>query len=143
MKHLELELNIEGVLQLECQRCMNSVALPIQQMTRYVLLDNEAALKALDNEVFDNDKFETLLLPAPESSDLARIGEIDLVALVEDELLLSVPLYPKHEQLDDCSSEALGVELIDADLTEVENESDSDSEKKTSPFAGLDKLLKH
>lgn len=134
----QLDLELTGHLQVQCQRCMSAYAFPIQQMTQYLLFDNEQALDANSEQL--GDKYETLLLPAPESSDRARQGELDLIALIEDELLLSIPLYPRHEEIDECSSDALDVELLDADQTEPQESVETD---KQSPFAGLDKLLKH
>lgn len=134
----QLDLELNGHLQVQCQRCMSAYAFSIQQMTQYLLFDTEQALEANSEQL--GDKYETLLLPAPESSDKAREGELDLIALIEDELLLSIPLYPRHDVIDECSSVALDVELLDADQNEPEELVESD---KQSPFAGLDKLLKH
>jgi len=96
---MQLDLSMHGSLLVQCQRCLSAYALQVQQMTKYLLFENEKTLIANSEQL--SDKFETLLLPAPESSDKARQGEIDLIALVEDELLLSIPLYPRHEEIED------------------------------------------
>jgi uncharacterized protein len=57
---------------------------------------------------------------------------VDLHALVEDELLLSLPLVPRHEA-EDCGPRALAAGPDEED----------DARETTRPFAGLRELLKH
>lgn len=68
----------------ECQRCLQPVALPLALKTtlRFVRGEDEAA--RLDAE--------------SEDDVLALERAFDLRALVEDELLLALPLVPRHEQ---------------------------------------------
>ena len=68
----------------ECQRCLQPVALPLalQRTLRFVRGEDEAA--RLDAE--------------SEDDVLALERAFDLRALVEDELLLALPLVPRHEQ---------------------------------------------
>lgn len=70
-------------VRLECQRCLKPVELPIEiaRSLRFVATEQEAA--ALDAESED----DVLALPK----------RLDLHALFEDELLLSLPIVPMHE----------------------------------------------
>ncbi len=87
-KALEPErwLHLEAGTQVwrECQRCLQpvSLSLTLQRSLRFVRDENEAA--RLDAE--------------SEDDVLALERSFDLRALVEDELLLDLPLVPRHEQ---------------------------------------------
>jgi uncharacterized protein len=67
----------------ECQRCLQPVLLPLRvdRAFRFVATEDEAAAIDADSE----------------DDVLAVSGRFDLRALVEDELLLALPLVPKHE----------------------------------------------
>ncbi len=79
-----LRLQARASVARECQRCLQPVllALAVDRDFRFVPTEDEAA--ALDAHSDDD------VLAAP--------GRFDLRGLVEDELLLALPLVPKHEQ---------------------------------------------
>lgn len=67
----------------ECQRCLQPVAVPLS-VDRWVrFVDDEATAAALDADSDDD--------------VLVVSRSLDLLALVEDELLLAMPLVPMHE----------------------------------------------
>lgn len=76
-------VSIEGTVPLECQRCLGLLDQPVQQSTTLLLARSQADLLHLD-EVSEH---EVVLANAP----------LDPVALVEDELLLTLPFAPRHE----------------------------------------------
>lgn len=78
-----VDLEVRATLALECQRCLQPTALPlaIERRLRFVEGEDEAA--RLDEEI-DEDV-------------LALTPGLELRALVEDELLLALPLVPRHE----------------------------------------------
>lgn len=79
-------------LDLLCQRCF-------QPMDAEIEINNQ----------FSPVKNETQMMALPEYYDpaiLNEYGEIDLLSLVEDELILSLPLAPKHNR-EDCDVSAL------------------------------------
>jgi uncharacterized protein len=82
--HPALRLCIEADLPLTCQRCMGPMTLPVRIDRHFVFVPGEAAAAALDEESED-DVLE--LTPA-----------LDLHTLIEDELIMTVPLVPRHEQ---------------------------------------------
>ena len=61
--------------------------------------------------------------------------KLDLAALVEDELLLGLPLIPQHE-----AGEACGLATAPAG---VADEPVAETPEMRRPFAGLKDLLKH
>jgi uncharacterized protein len=79
-----LTLEIDGTLMLRCQRCLAQFVFPVSVRRRFVLLDSEQ--ECPDEELADDE------VDAIESE-----REMDLVALVEQEVLLALPLAPRHD----------------------------------------------
>jgi len=77
---------IHGELQLFCQRCMMPMAWPLDAGFSLALLRSEAQIESMA------DIYEPFIVP-PE--------KVKLVELLEDEIILQLPLVPKHE-LDQC-----------------------------------------
>lgn len=77
-----LELQGAAEVPLECQRCLQPMTehLAVQRRFRFVRSEDEAA--RLDEESED----DVLALPA----------RLDLQALLEDELILALPIVPRH-----------------------------------------------
>ena len=78
-----LRLEAKTSLPLTCQRCMGAVAtaLEIDQWYRFVASEDIAMAE-------DDQSEEDLLVMVP---------QFDLLALLEDELLMALPLVPMHE----------------------------------------------
>ncbi|MCU0967240.1 MAG: DUF177 domain-containing protein [Rubrivivax sp.] len=92
-----LRLRADGVVPLQCQRCLQPLAQPlaVDRWFRFVATEDEAA--RLDEELDDD--------------VLVWSRAFDLVALVEDELLLALPIVPRHE----ACPEPLPLPVADAD----------------------------
>lgn len=110
-----LHLNVETALPLVCQRCMGPISVPvvIAREFRFVASEEEAAAQ-------DDDAEEDLLV-------LSR--EFNLAELIEDELLMGLPLIPRH---DVCPS-PVKLEAVDSDF-------EASSAAKPNAFAVLAKL---
>lgn len=81
---LSLQVSISGEVGLTCQRCLGSMPYAVEVERTLYLARNEAELERLD------------ALP---DSDAIQAGErLSLVELVEDEVLLSLPLAPMHAE---------------------------------------------
>ena len=78
-----LRLVADAALSVECQRCLQAMAVPLRVDRRLFFVEGEDAAAALDTDSEDD---VLTLEPA-----------IDLRALIEDELLLAMPLVPRHE----------------------------------------------
>jgi uncharacterized protein len=72
---------------LTCQRCLRTFRWPIGQTTLVRLARDEAELARIDDEDHEH---ETILANAP----------LDALALVEDEMLLSLPYVPRCPEAD-------------------------------------------
>jgi len=79
-----LDLRISGAPVVYCQRCLGGVAFKLDIKSRLQLIAHGAAWP--DDELFDD------------SCDaIAADAELDFSALVEDEVLLALPIAPMHE----------------------------------------------
>lgn len=82
-----LDVSISGSCRLRCQRCLNALEHAIRIDTR-VLLRSQAELDALDDSVAEvEEEFDCILADA----------HMDVLDLLEEEILLSLPIAPKHE----------------------------------------------
>ena len=77
-----LEVALTGLCQLRCQRCLDGFAYPIQLVSR-LLLVQESELDEFSDEGDEQDS-----IPAD--------NRLDVLALLEEEILLSLPFAPAH-----------------------------------------------
>ena len=77
-----LHLAAHVTLALQCQRCLAAVTVDVQASRSFMFVHGEAQAAALDEQTEDD------VLPLTRS--------LDLISLVEDELLLALPLVPHH-----------------------------------------------
>jgi uncharacterized protein len=80
-----LELSAAAQAPLRCQRCLAPLVEPLRIERRYAFVDSEEAAAEADA---DND----------EEDVLALTRRLDLRSLVEDELILALPLVPRHDE---------------------------------------------
>ena len=80
----QLHLQLDGVLSLCCQRCLEGVEYSLQVSNVLEFVDNE---DELTQEEIEDDSRD--FLPAQ--------SEVDVVALIEDEIILDLPSAPRHE----------------------------------------------
>jgi uncharacterized protein len=83
---IALRLQAQATVTLVCQRCLQALALKVGIDQRYRFVDDEETAAGLDADS-DDDDF------------LALTPALDLCVLVEDELLMALPIVPRH---DDC-----------------------------------------
>ena len=79
-----LVLTVGGILALCCQRCLEPYQFPVSVERRFLLVDAEQ--KWPDDELADDD-FDAI----------AADREMDVAALVEQEVVLALPLAPRHD----------------------------------------------
>ncbi len=86
---LALQLEYETTLQLLCQRCLEPFSERVAGQVDLALTESES-------------------MPAtvPESYEPVELdrGRLRPAELVEDELIVSIPLVPKHARVEDCGS---------------------------------------
>ncbi len=93
----QLFLQIDGVLSVCCQRCLEGIEYSLKVNRLLEFVDEEE----LTQEEVEDDSRD--FLPAQ--------GEVDVVALIEDEIILELPSAPRHEScaLPDTRQEAADV----------------------------------
>ena len=79
----QLELILDGLCNLRCQRCLNALSYPIKLVSRLRLVSEGET----DSSDIEDD--ETDSIPVEK--------HLDVLALIEEELLLSLPIAPKHD----------------------------------------------
>jgi uncharacterized protein len=114
-----LLVRVKACLRLECQRCLGPVAWPVDICTRLQLV----SASALEADAHDLDAQED------EVERIADSHRLDVQALIEDELILSLPYVPMHETCPSGPKHAAS-----------EPGADEKDEKRPSPFAVLGKL---
>jgi uncharacterized protein len=79
-----LECVVEGTVELQCQRCMQSFVHPFSVKSALMLVASEAALPDPEAE--------------PDEMDaIVATPEMNVADMVEEEILLSLPMIPRHE----------------------------------------------
>ncbi len=113
-----ITLRAQASISLECQRCLEAFELALQVESRLQLVETEAEI---DTEEMDEDD--------PDAPDQVVGSQFfDVLALVEDELILALPYVPKHEV---CPS-----------LPKELSASEGSDPGRPSPFAVLAELKK-
>lgn len=82
-----LHLNVRSVLTLTCQRCLDSFEYALDLDVDFIIVSNENAIQSPDSEEYDD-----------EVDYLVAEAQLQIIDLVEDEILLALPLAPKHEE---------------------------------------------
>lgn len=110
-----LRLAVQATFPMTCQRCLAPVDVPLEVDREFRFVADEATAEALDDE--------------SEEDLLAMSREFDLRELIEDELLMALPLVPRHEE---CPA-PVQMASSDEDFEEA-------SAEKPNPFAALASL---
>jgi uncharacterized protein len=110
------EVALSGVARLVCQRCLEAMEIPVETAARVGLIAAEADLSRVPED----------LEPV-----LALDGRISIGELVEEELLLTLPIVPLHAEVEAC-----------AVAPEAPLVTDEQAEETQRPFEGLGELFK-
>ena len=87
-----LNADVSAVISTDCQRCLELLEFEIKKSSEF--------------SICENDDKNTENLPLNDDKDIfyANNGKLDVLGLVEDELLLAVPMIPKHENISSCGA---------------------------------------
>ncbi len=83
--HQILQLRLKGRIHMICQRCLQDCPVDLSRECQFVMVANEALADAYPIE---DDELEPIVASQ----------HFDLLGLIEDEILLSLPLIPKHSE---------------------------------------------
>jgi uncharacterized protein len=90
LERLTLDLSLKGHFELNCRRCLKPMPFELDVATRFTLFSTEEKLDAAEA---DDEEVEGLLFE----------HEFDMMSLIEDEILLTLPFAPAH---DACEADA-------------------------------------
>ena len=109
-----MQLKLESEVRMICQRCLDEAAIPVRGEYLYAIVTPG-----------------TDALHLPKGYDALEVGEepLDLLALIEDELLLALPFVPMHPP-EECQQPA-GL---------LESESSKNAVTRSNPFSVLAQL---
>ncbi len=107
-----LHLSADAVVPMTCQRCMAVALIPLEVDRSFRFVADEATAEAEDDD--------------SEEDVLALSREFDLLGLIEDELLMELPVVPRH----DVCPAPVSMQSSDADFLQA-------GEEKPNPFAVL------
>jgi len=125
-----LRLAIHGAAWLECQRCMTPYSQAFNVDATYRIVNTEAEAEEFP---LDEDEVEVIV----------GSRQFDLIDLIEEELLLSLPLVPKHEVCPKVHESLVsGVAGTEGEGDEAaQDEADEGGEpERPNPFAALESL---
>ncbi|HSG64603.1 MAG TPA: YceD family protein [Gammaproteobacteria bacterium] len=86
---LMMSLSFDVKLKLVCQRCLEPVEIAVDEQVEWGVVESESERAALASGV------DALVL---------EDERIQLAALVEDEIILSLPMVPRHASIDECGA---------------------------------------
>ncbi|MBE0616113.1 MAG: DUF177 domain-containing protein [Burkholderiales bacterium] len=78
----ELRLAVDGSVRLQCQRCLGAMDFPLRFEAQLELAASEDEIAAADDGI----------------ERIVAARDMDVAVLVEDEIILALPMVPKHEQ---------------------------------------------
>lgn len=81
--HAFIDLGVHGTLQLQCQRCLDALDYDVTRDTRLMLCDPDE-LERLDEE--------------GEIEGILADPKLDVLNLLEEEIVLGLPISPRHEE---------------------------------------------
>jgi uncharacterized protein len=110
-----VRVKVEATLALQCQRCLDTMTLPVSGESKLVVVDGPAEAERL-----------------PEDVDPLLVDDEKLVlrSLIEDELILAIPPAPMH------SSDACAMKLRQINAAGDESKT-GDADSSQHPFASL------
>ena len=104
-----LHVTAQASIRLECQRCLQPVEAQLEAQRSFQFVPDEATATEIDAD--------------SEDDVLVLTRSLDLKELVEDELILALPLVPRHDQ---CPQPLVAPASVDEPL-----------EERPNPFAAL------
>ena len=121
---------IEAELQLICQRCMQTMTYPVKSRVSLAIVQSDAQAEQLPGH------YEPLLLPDEEDDQKL----VSLSALVEDELILALPVIAMHKVEDCPAGDQFQPQTTSAKQDENDKAAQQAVTQKPNPFAVLEQL---
>ncbi len=127
-QRISVEGQFDAQLMLQCQRCLEVYNMPIATEFSLTFVANEAMIDELPDDL------DPVLLDEQ--------GQIHVVDLLEDELILHMPLAPHHDQMSDCIANGYVNEPYEFDEELTSQTQTAESQHRNNPFQNLKNLTK-
>lgn len=111
---------IKAILNLRCQRCLGAFLYAINSDFQWGIVKDDKQAKQIQHH------YDPIIVSAD--------GSIELIKLLEDEIILNVPIIPMHQNVLDCGK--IPPNFIQPTQTSLEKE-------RHSPFSKLTELKKN
>ena len=111
------ELTMNGTAKVACQRCLEAMDVAVESRVRVGLIGAQAEVSRVPDDL------EPMLAPE---------GRVSIAELVEEELLLALPIVPLHDAAGGCA--------VAASTPRIAQQSDEPATQR--PFERLGELLK-
>ena len=126
-----LNINIKGTLQISCERCLQGMPFTVECNSDLPLKTQvQAATRSGEHELTDD--CDVLIVERDE--------KLDAFELLQDEILLALPLVPAHSNIEDCGEKVVSV-LAAEPVAEQKAPTSDAAEQTNKPFADLANLL--
>lgn len=109
---------LDTQVQVACQRCLQDMGMGLHCTLSLLILDTEEEVQALRED--------------QDGVVMSEDGDLDVAALIEDELILSLPMIPMHEDV--------GCNGVLNELKNVLKVEESAAQQRSHPFAKLAEL---
>jgi uncharacterized protein len=124
---LYLHLTIEAAPWVECQRCLKPYRQPLDVVATYLIVASEEEADAVP---LDDDEVDPIV----------GSRQFDLYDLIEEELLLSLPLVPKHAVCPSVHEALVTGEAGDIVIERPDEDEPARRDASDNPFAALQAL---
>ena len=124
-KHRIVTGTVRAQVQMQCQRCLGIMTVSLESEFRAAVVSSDDLARSLPSEL------EPVVVPE---------GQIDLLTLVEDELILALPEFPMHGE-HQCPAAPV-ISALNAEANAAIEAENADAEE-TNPFRVLAGLKGH
>ncbi len=115
------EFTVTAEVESQCQRCLQPMTLTLDKQVKLAILENEEQASQLTED-------DDWILIEDVAEIVGREIRLPIASVIEDELLLEIPLSPKHKINDE--------DCVPVDFIEDDEEEEAEDEKE-NPFAIL------
>ena len=95
-----VDLSFETVLELICQRCLEPLEHNVHEQVSLTLIEPESVRKEVAKE---------------HEAVIVVDDKLNPAALIEDELIVSLPIIPRHTEIDECGKVAQALQAFAPD----------------------------
>jgi uncharacterized protein len=108
--YAQLGMKVHGEVRVICQRCLKPLAVAVDSESSLVLARNDGEADEIESRL-DDDSVDVIV----------GSGAMDIMMLVEDEVLLALPLSPRHDICPDADKSVEAESRTDSPFSILKN----------------------